>query len=119
MENHEDNDKSENLDKNLLLDETDRIKINEPLIINKSILKTNTEKNTISYRGIESLYSMRRLKSLEGSRIQQLKLNQYIVEDKKLLNISISVNDLSNFMSGDLDIIEAFNEIFIKVSIKC
>ena len=117
MENHEYNNRSENLEENMLLNETERIRINEPLIFSKSIIKTNTERNVSSYRGIESLYSMRRLKSLEGTRIQQLKLNQYILEDKKLLNISLSTNDLSNFMSGDLDIVEAFNEMFIKVSI--
>ncbi len=92
--------------------------IRQPLVHLKTpnrAFQISERTNTLS-KGIENLYTMRRLKSLEGSRMQQLHVNQWLEEDKKFLNKIITTEDISLFASGDLELHEVYSEWFLKVS---
>jgi hypothetical protein len=54
---------------------------------------------------------------LEGLKQQQLNIEQWLEQDKKLLNSSIALNHLNQFMSGDLEMPEIYGELYIKIGI--
>jgi hypothetical protein len=49
-------------------------------------------------------------------KLQQMKIEQWIDQDKKLLNSSIALDNLEQFMSGDLEMPEIYGELYIKIS---
>jgi hypothetical protein len=54
---------------------------------------------------VDKIYSSRRNKSLEGTEIQKLKMTEWFVEDKKLLNTSVNIlKEIEKFMASDLSI---------------
>jgi hypothetical protein len=48
-------------------------------------------------------------------KLQQMKIEQWLEQDKKLLNSSIALNNLDQFMSGDLELPEIYGELYIKI----
>jgi hypothetical protein len=56
----------------------------------------------------------RRIKSLEAIKFQKQKETEWLSEDKKMLNLSITIKDLDRFVSGDLEIIEVDSEKSLK-----
>ena len=49
-------------------------------------------------------------------KLQQMKVEQWLEEDKKLLNSSIALQHLERFMSGDLEMPEIYGELYIRIS---
>jgi hypothetical protein len=67
-------------------------------------------------QSLENLYSYRRLKSLEGMKLQQMKIEKFLEEDRKHLNSAIALTNLEQFMSGDLEMPEIYGELYIRNS---
>lgn len=78
----------------------------------KSILQNNL-------KSLGQLYKVRKKKSLEGTKIQQEKLNQWLIEDKNFLKLNISISSsLDKFVSGDFELADVNNLKELSQSIK-
>ena len=46
---------------------------------------------------------------MEGIKVQQEKINQWLIEDKVFLKMNVSIGNLSQFVSGDFEVKEDNN----------
>jgi len=96
-------------------DENYRSQNPQPEILNINIKQRqqqNDKDEEEQKKNLREIFKVRKLKSMEGIRFQQEKINQWLIEDKEYLKLKISISDsLEEFVSGDLELEESENQI--------
>lgn len=59
---------------------------------------------------LEKLYSSRRNRSLQETKIQKEKVLEWLIEDKKFLYNEITIKELDKFLSADFELFDMSNE---------